>query len=78
LLTDPELTDTAAVLLDEIHERALDTDVLLGMLAEVRQLRDLPLVAMSATLDAPAVAEVLADDAGPAPLVDSPGALYPL
>lgn len=78
LLADPELEGTAAVLLDEIHERALDTDLLLGMLAEVRQLRDLPLVAMSATLDAPTVAEVLADDAGPAPLVDSPGALHPL
>lgn len=78
VLADPELEGTAAVLLDEIHERALDTDLLLGMLAEVRQLRDLPLVAMSATLDAPTVAEVLADDAGPAPLVDSPGALFPL
>ncbi len=78
LLTDPELGGTAAVVLDEIHERALDTDLLLGMLAEVRQLRDLPLVAMSATLDAPTVAEVLADDAGPAPLVDSEGALHPL
>ncbi|MGO1165181.1 MAG: ATP-dependent helicase HrpB [Janibacter sp.] len=78
VLTDPELDGTAAVVLDEIHERALDTDLLLGMLAEVRQLRDLPLVAMSATLDAPAVTEVLADDAGPAPLVDSPGALHPL
>ncbi|WP_435200864.1 ATP-dependent helicase HrpB [Janibacter sp. GS2] len=78
LLADPELDGTAAVVLDEIHERALETDLLLGMLAEVRQLRDLPLVAMSATLDAPAVADVLADAAGPAPLVDSPGALYPL
>lgn len=78
LLADPELDGAAAVVLDEIHERALDTDLLLGMLAEVRQLRDLPLVAMSATLDAPTVAEVLADDDGPAPLVDSPGALHPL
>ena len=78
LLSDPELDGTAAVVLDEIHERALDTDLLIGMLAEVRQLRELPLVAMSATLDAPTVAAVLADDAGPAPLVDSPGALHPL
>lgn len=74
LLTDPELTGTAAVLLDEVHERALDTDLLLGMLAEVRQLRDLPLVAMSATLDAPAIARLLDD----APVIDSPGALHPL
>lgn len=78
LLSDPELDGTAAVVLDEIHERALDTDLLIGMLAEVRQLRELPLVAMSATLDAPTVASVLADDSGPAPLVDSPGALHSL
>ena len=74
LLSDPELSGTAAVVLDEIHERALDTDLLLGMLAEVRQLRDLPLVAMSATLDAPAIARLLDD----APVVDSEGALHPL
>src|SRR5699024_8721495 len=78
LLADPGLRGTAAVVLDEIHERALDSDLLLGMLAEVRQLRELPLVAMSATLDAPAVAALLADDGRPAPLVDSPGALHPL
>ncbi|KRE39335.1 ATP-dependent helicase [Janibacter sp. Soil728] len=74
LLSDPGLSGTAAVVLDEVHERALDTDLLLGMLAEVRQLRDLPLVAMSATLDAPGIARVLDD----APVVDSEGALHPL
>lgn len=78
LLADPELTGTAAVVLDEVHERALDTDLLLGMLAEVRQLRELQLVAMSATLDAPGIAALLGDDDGPAPLVDSEGALHPL
>ncbi len=83
LLADPGLEGTAAVVLDEVHERGLETDLLLGMLAEVRQLRgDLTLVAMSATLDAPRFAALLgsgASDGGvPAPVVGCPSALYPL
>ncbi|GGK58253.1 ATP-dependent helicase HrpB [Ornithinimicrobium pekingense] len=79
LLSDPELVGTGAVVLDEVHERGLDTDLLVGMLAEVRALRpDLVLVAMSATLDVPALAEVLGSDDGPAPVVDHPSAQHPL
>ncbi|MBT2587169.1 ATP-dependent helicase HrpB [Arthrobacter sp. ISL-95] len=85
LLADPGLEDVHAVVLDEVHERGLETDLLVGMLAEVRELRgDLTLVAMSATLDAPRFAALLGaggtglDDAGPAPVVDCPSALYPL
>ncbi|PYI64724.1 ATP-dependent helicase HrpB [Arthrobacter livingstonensis] len=80
LLSDPGLDGVAAVVLDEVHERGLETDLLLGMLAEVRQLRgDLTLVAMSATLEAPRFAALLADDDGvPAPVVDSPSVLFPL
>lgn len=79
LLADPELTGVAAVILDEVHERQLDTDLLLGLLGEVRALRDdLTVVAMSATLDAPRFADLLATDGQPAPLVDSPTALHPL
>jgi ATP-dependent helicase HrpB len=84
LLSDPGLEGTDAVILDEVHERGLDSDLLLGMLAEVRQLRgDLRLVAMSATVDAPRFAALLggtgADDGGvPVPVVDCPSALYPL
>ncbi|WP_314193122.1 ATP-dependent helicase C-terminal domain-containing protein [uncultured Arthrobacter sp.] len=90
LLADPGLEGTAAVILDEVHERGLETDLLLGLLAEVRQLRgDLMLVAMSATLDAPRFAALLgadtggeqaqaADGGGPAPVVDCPSALHPL
>lgn len=83
LLADPGLDGTGAVVLDEVHERGLETDLLLGMLAEVRQLRgDLTLVAMSATLDAPRFAALLGDtppDAGgAAPVVGCPSALYPL
>lgn len=65
LLTDPGLEGTDAVILDEVHERGLETDLLLGMLSEVRQLRgDLPLVAMSATLDAPRFAALIGSPAG--------------
>jgi ATP-dependent helicase HrpB len=86
LLADPGLEAADAVVLDEVHERGLETDMLLGMLAEVRQLRsDLTLVAMSATLDAPRFAALLGNSydgndggAGPAPIIDCPSALYPL
>lgn len=83
LLADPGLEGTDAVVLDEVHERGLETDLLLGMLAEVRQLRgDLTLVAMSATLDAPRFAALLGDAAsdggGAAPVVGCPSALHPL
>jgi ATP-dependent helicase HrpB len=62
LLSDPGLESASAVILDEVHERGLETDLLLGMLAEVRQLRgDLTLVAMSATLDAPRFAALIGE-----------------
>lgn len=82
LLADPGLEDVHAVVLDEVHERGLETDLLVGILAEVRELRgDLTLVAMSATLDAPRFASLLGtglDGGAPAPVVDCPSALYPL
>lgn len=83
LLSDPELSGVGAVVVDEVHERQLDTDLLIGLLGEVRELRgDLILIAMSATLDAPRFAALLGTGSGPearpAPLIDSPSALYPL
>ncbi|WP_156761814.1 ATP-dependent helicase HrpB [Microbacterium karelineae] len=78
LLADPGLDGVDAVILDEVHERSVDGDLLLGILSEVRQLRDdLVLVAMSATLDADPVAAVLGAGRA-APIVDVPSALHPL
>ncbi|WP_027020630.1 ATP-dependent RNA helicase [Corynebacterium sputi] len=74
LLSDPELPGISAVVLDEVHERGLDTDLVLAMLCELRELReDLTVVAMSATVDAARFAELLG-----APIVDSPAVLHEL
>ncbi|GHD03381.1 ATP-dependent helicase HrpB [Zhihengliuella salsuginis] len=85
LLADPGLESVSAVVMDEVHERALETDLLLGILADVHALRggadgDLRVVAMSATVDAPRFASLLGryDDGAPAPVVDSPSVLHPL
>lgn len=58
LIQDPELAGIGAVIIDEVHERQLDTDLVLAMAMEVASLRDdLYLAAMSATLDAQALAD---------------------
>lgn len=74
---DPELPGVRAVVLDEVHERQVDTDLLLAMLVEVRAAlrEDLAVVAMSATVEADRVAALL----GPrATVVTVPGALHPV
>lgn len=79
LLDDPGLTGVDAVVIDEVHERALETDLLIGLLSEVRELRDdLVLVAMSATLDAERIAAVLGADDRPAPIVAHDVPAFPL
>jgi ATP-dependent helicase HrpB len=76
MLDDPGLDGVDAVVIDEVHERALDTDLLIGLLGEVRELRDdLVLIAMSATLDAARIAEVIGD---PAPVVEHTVRAHPL
>lgn len=51
-LSDPNLQDTDVVVLDEFHERHLDTDLALALLLDLQSRRkDLKLILMSATLD---------------------------
>lgn len=79
LLDDPGLDGVGAVVIDEIHERALETDLLIGLLGEVRELRDdLVLVAMSATLEAARIAAVLGAPDVPAPIVEHTVPAHPL
>ena len=79
MLDDPGLDGVDAVVIDEVHERALETDLLIGLLSEVRELRDdLVLVAMSATLDADRIATVIGTDDSPAPIVDHAVPAFPL
>src|SRR5206468_3298229 len=76
ILDDPSLSDVAAVLFDEFHERSLDADLGLALAYDVqRALReDLKLLVMSATLDGARVGALLGD----APVVESSGRAFPV
>src|SRR5438270_3141180 len=73
---DPELSGVAAVLFDEVHERSLDNDLALALaLDAAKALRDdLPLLAMSATLDVDRFERLL----GNPPTIVSEGKSFPL
>lgn len=76
LQEDASLSDTSIVVLDEFHERSLDSDLLLGMLRRVQQAirDDLRLVIMSATLESSAIQTQL----GGAPVIRVQSQNYPV
>jgi ATP-dependent helicase HrpB len=81
LEADPLLADTGLVILDEFHERSIYADLALALLLETRRARpDLALLLMSATLDADRVAAFIAGDdpAGPTPVIECPGRVFPV
>ena len=80
LQDDPELSGAAAVVLDEVHERSLDSDLLMALLLDARgALReDLRLVAMSATADLTRLPALLGAPGSPAPVLDIPSPLHPI
>ncbi len=75
LLEAPNLPGVAAVVLDEIHERHLATDLALAWLRRLRETSrpDLAVLAMSATLDADPVRDFLAGPSRQCALVQSEG-----
>lgn len=73
---DATLSDYAAVIFDEFHERSLQADLGLALVRECQQVlrEDLRLVVMSATLDAANMARVL----GEVPVLSCSGQMFPV
>ncbi|MBL0937545.1 MAG: ATP-dependent helicase HrpB [Gemmatimonadaceae bacterium] len=79
LSADPTLEGYGAVVFDEYHERSLHADLGLALVLEAQQVRDdLRVLVMSATLDGDAVARLIADAQGIAPIVRSDGRMFPI
>jgi ATP-dependent helicase HrpB len=76
LLRDPELSGVSAVLLDEFHERTLESDLSLAWLKTLRRGRrkDLAVAVMSATLDAGELSAYLPA----AQRLEAPGRMFPV
>lgn len=75
LLADPELRGVGAVVLDEFHERHLESDLALALLKRLQRRRpELRLVVMSATLESAHVARFLGD----CPVLRSSGRVFDL
>ena len=75
LQSDPGLDRVAAVILDEVHERSLESDLALALCLDLRtQLRpDLRLIAMSATADGARLAGLM-----DATVIESSGRMFPV
>ena len=74
-LREPDLDHYSAIIMDEAHERSLNTDVLFGLLREVVTRRhDLKLIVTSATMDAKKFASFFGD----VPIYTIPGRTFPV
>ncbi|KAF7723566.1 DEAH-box RNA helicase prp16 [Apophysomyces ossiformis] len=74
-MSSPDLEQYSAIIMDEAHERALNTDVLMGILKKVlARRRDLKLIVTSATMNADRFSKFF----GNAPCFFIPGRTFPV
>lgn len=75
LLTEPDLGQYSALMIDEAHERTVPTDIACGLLKDIAKARpDLKLLISSATMDAEKFQKYFDD----APIFNIPGRRYPV
>jgi ATP-dependent helicase HrpB len=75
LQSDPTLEGVAAVILDEVHERSLESDLALALCLDLQRLLrpELRLIAMSATADGARLAGLM-----DAEVIESAGRMFPV
>lgn len=75
-LSNPELNQYSVIILDEAHERSLNTDILLGLMKRLIKFRasNLKVLITSATLDGEKVSKFFSD----CPILNVPGKLFPV
>uniref|UniRef100_A0A804R0Z6 RNA helicase n=1 Tax=Zea mays TaxID=4577 RepID=A0A804R0Z6_MAIZE len=75
-LSNPELKQYSVIILDEAHERSLNTDILLGLMKRLIKDRasDLKVLITSATLDGLKVSKFFSG----CPVLNIPGTLFPV